>query len=73
MTPVRTAAVEEALRRLETTEPELRAWVRVDADGARAQAERAPAGPLSGVPFGADVRGQAAGDLVYPELEPRGV
>lgn len=52
MTPVRTAAVEEALRRLETTEPELRAWVRVDADGARAQAERAPAGPLSGVPFG---------------------
>lgn len=57
MTPARTpgertAAVEEALRRLDRTEPNLRAWVRVDADGARAQAERAPAGPLSGVPFG---------------------
>ncbi|WP_241266884.1 amidase family protein [Streptomyces scabichelini] len=56
MTPARTpthaAAVEEALRRLRKTEPDLRAWVLVDADGARAQAERAPAGPLSGVPFG---------------------
>ncbi|MGW7541574.1 amidase family protein [Streptomyces sp. NPDC054770] len=47
-----TAAVEEALRRLERTEPELRAWVRVDADGARAAAPRAPEGPLHGMPFG---------------------
>ncbi|MFF1604543.1 amidase [Streptomyces mirabilis] len=47
MTPV-----EDALRRLERTEPEIRAWVRVDAEGARAAAERAPDGPLRGVPFG---------------------
>ncbi|MPY57094.1 amidase [Streptomyces spongiae] len=52
MTADRTAAVEEALRRLQRTEPDLRAWVRVDADGARTQAQRAPAGPLIGVPFG---------------------
>lgn len=52
MTSDRTAAVEEALRRLQKTEPGLNAWVRVDADGARAQAERASAGPLGGVPFG---------------------
>ncbi|WP_411153022.1 amidase [Streptomyces sp. A30] len=52
MTPRCTAAVEEALRRLEKTEPDIRAWVRVDADGARAAAERAPDGPLRGVPFG---------------------
>jgi Asp-tRNA(Asn)/Glu-tRNA(Gln) amidotransferase A subunit family amidase len=45
-------AVEEALRRLERTEPELRAWVRVDADGARAAAPLAPEGPLHGMPFG---------------------
>ncbi|MFK0113241.1 amidase [Streptomyces sp. NPDC091217] len=49
MTP---GAVEEALRRLEKTEPEIRAWVHVDADAARAEAERAPEGPLQGVPFG---------------------
>ncbi|MFG3289134.1 amidase [Streptomyces sp. NPDC048179] len=47
-----TAAVEEALRRLEQTEPELRAWVRVDAEGARAAALSAPDGPLRGMPFG---------------------
>ncbi|MFJ3773211.1 amidase [Streptomyces sp. NPDC090075] len=45
-------AVEEALRRLAKTEPEIHAWVRVDADGARAAAERAPEGPLQGMPFG---------------------
>ncbi|TPQ21091.1 amidase [Streptomyces sporangiiformans] len=45
-------AVERALRRLEQTEPEIRAWVRVDADGARAAARRAPDGPLHGMPFG---------------------
>ncbi|MER7795520.1 amidase [Streptomyces sp. NPDC097640] len=52
MTPPRTAAVDDALRRLENTEPEIRAWVRVDPDGARAAAEAAPDGPLRGVPFG---------------------
>ncbi|MEU5031921.1 amidase [Streptomyces milbemycinicus] len=52
MTAPRTAAVDDALRRLEQTEPEIRAWVRVDPDGARAAAERAPDGPLRGVPFG---------------------
>ncbi|MGX9882565.1 amidase [Streptomyces sp. NPDC002276] len=45
-------AVEDALRRLERTEPEIHAWVRVDAEGARAAALRAPDGPLRGVPFG---------------------
>ncbi|WP_327346999.1 amidase [Streptomyces europaeiscabiei] len=44
--------VEEALRRLEKTEPEIRAWVRVDAEAARAEAGRAPEGPLLEVPFG---------------------
>ncbi|MFD3589825.1 amidase [Streptomyces sp. NPDC058683] len=44
--------VEDALRRLERTEPDIRAWVRVDAEGARAAAERAPDGPLRGLPFG---------------------
>lgn len=48
----RADAVEEALRRLERTEPALRAWVRVDAAGARAAAGQAPEGPLQGVPFG---------------------
>ncbi|MFD4507367.1 amidase [Streptomyces sp. NPDC058457] len=47
-----TAAVEDALRRLEQTEPEIRAWVRVDAEGARAAAPSAPDGPLHGMPFG---------------------
>ncbi|MER5789290.1 amidase [Streptomyces sp. NPDC001980] len=47
-----TAAVEEALRRQEQTEPDIRAWVRVDAEGARAGALNAPAGPLHGMPFG---------------------
>ncbi|MFE5038469.1 amidase [Streptomyces sp. NPDC056683] len=44
--------VEDALRRLERTEPDIRAWVRVDAAGARAAAERAPDGPLRSLPFG---------------------
>lgn len=48
----RTSAVEEALRRLERAEPEILAWVRVDADGARAAAREAPDGPLRGMPFG---------------------
>ncbi|WP_345672908.1 amidase, partial [Streptomyces phyllanthi] len=48
----RTAGVEDALRRLERTESDLRAWVRVDAEGARAAASRAPDGPLHGVTFG---------------------
>ncbi|WP_217567267.1 amidase [Streptomyces sp. GbtcB7] len=52
MTAGRGAAVDDALRRLEKTEPDIRAWVRVDADGARAAAEWAPDGPLRGVPFG---------------------
>ncbi|MCX4902841.1 amidase [Streptomyces sp. NBC_00878] len=47
MTPV-----EDALRRLEQTEPEIRAWVRVDAAGARAAELGAPDGPLHGMPFG---------------------
>lgn len=46
------SAVEDALSRLERTEAEIRAWVRVDADGARAAAERAESGPLKGMPFG---------------------
>jgi Asp-tRNA(Asn)/Glu-tRNA(Gln) amidotransferase A subunit family amidase len=44
--------VEDALHRLEKAEPEIRAWVRVDAERARTAAERAPEGPLTGVPFG---------------------
>ncbi|KAK1178771.1 amidase [Streptomyces sp. NBS 14/10] len=52
MTSRSTTAVERALRRLEQTEPHIRAWARVDADGARAAAARAPDGPLSGVTFG---------------------
>ncbi|WP_405863757.1 amidase [Streptomyces sp. NBC_00005] len=44
--------VEDALRRLERTEPEIRAWVRVDTEGARAAALQAPDGPLRGLPFG---------------------
>ncbi|MEV0636063.1 amidase [Streptomyces sp. NPDC050619] len=52
MTGPRTATVEDALRHAALTEPEIRAWVRVDADGARAAALRAPAGPLHGMPFG---------------------
>ncbi|GGN39332.1 amidase [Streptomyces fuscichromogenes] len=46
------SAVEEALNRLEKTEEEIRAWVRVDAEGARAAAERTAGGPLKGMPFG---------------------
>ncbi|NGO48779.1 amidase, partial [Streptomyces ureilyticus] len=52
MTLRHTATVEDALRRLERTEPDIRAWVRVDADDVRAAAERALDGPLQGVPFG---------------------
>ncbi|MFF7987614.1 amidase family protein [Streptomyces sp. NPDC007901] len=51
MTPRSTTAVERALRRLEKTEPDIRAWVRVDDDGARAAANRAPDGTLAGVTF----------------------
>ncbi|MFF7474762.1 amidase family protein [Streptomyces sp. NPDC008092] len=47
-----TAAVEEALRRQAQTEADIRAWVRVDAEGARAAALSAPEGPLHGMPFG---------------------
>ncbi|MBC9725113.1 amidase [Streptomyces sp. TRM68367] len=47
-----TSAVEEALQRLHWAEPDIHAWVRVDADGARAAADQAPDGPLRGVPFG---------------------
>ncbi|MEU4893227.1 amidase [Streptomyces sp. NPDC044780] len=54
-----------ALERLDATEPGIRAWVRVDRDGAQGAARRldtAPAaGPLRGIPFGVkdiiDVRG----------------
>ncbi|WP_210587654.1 amidase [Streptomyces sp. GESEQ-35] len=44
--------VEDALVRLEQTEPEIRAWVRVDADGASAAARQVADGPLHGLPFG---------------------
>ncbi|MFD5750439.1 amidase [Streptomyces sp. NPDC127033] len=44
--------MEDALARLERTEEKIHAWVRVDADGARAAARRAADGPLRGVPFG---------------------
>ncbi|MFI6698658.1 amidase [Streptomyces sp. NPDC050509] len=47
-----TAAVEDALRRAERVEPEIRAWVRLDAEGARTAARQAPDGPLHGLPFG---------------------
>ncbi|MFD4599813.1 amidase [Streptomyces sp. NPDC058464] len=47
-----TTAVEDALRRLEQSEPDIRAWVRVDVEGARAAALSAPDGPLHGMPFG---------------------
>jgi len=55
MTP--SDAVEEALRQISVREPELRAWVTVDSDGARTQAvelERAAGrrGALWGVPVG---------------------
>lgn len=40
---------EQCLARIEATDPQLKAWVLVDADGARKQARRA-AGPLSGMP-----------------------
>jgi Asp-tRNA(Asn)/Glu-tRNA(Gln) amidotransferase A subunit family amidase len=60
--------VTAALERLDATEPDLRAWVRVDRDGALSTARElddrpADGLPLRGVPFGAkdiiDVRGTA--------------
>ncbi|WP_405855873.1 amidase [Streptomyces sp. NBC_01515] len=45
-------AVDGALRRLAETEPDIRAWVRVDAEGARRAAEGITDGPLRGVPVG---------------------
>ncbi|MGP4043932.1 amidase [Streptomyces sp. 2A115] len=47
-----TEAIEVALRRVEATEATILAWTLVDAPGARAAAERAPDGPLRGLPFG---------------------
>lgn len=44
-------AVERALARLRATEPLIHAYAHVDADGARAAAAAAPAGPLQGAPF----------------------
>ncbi|MFD7503744.1 amidase [Streptomyces sp. NPDC059850] len=61
-----TDLVRGALERLDATEPDIRAWVRVDRDGALGAARRLdatppPGGPLRGVPFGVkdiiDVRG----------------
>lgn len=54
------AAVDRALAAVEATDGDLRAWVVVDAEGARTQAEAVDAavaagddpGPLAGVPFG---------------------
>ncbi len=40
---------EQCLARIEATDPQLKAWVLVDADGAREQARRVE-GPLSGMP-----------------------
>ncbi|MEV7872246.1 amidase [Streptomyces sp. NPDC088124] len=59
------AAISGALDRLERTEPEIRAWVHVDQDGALRAARlletSASDGPLKGVPFGVkdiiDMRG----------------
>ncbi|MGW3650498.1 amidase [Streptomyces sp. NPDC000878] len=45
-------AIDGALRRLAETEPDIRAWVRVDAKGARKAAEGVTNGPLRGVPVG---------------------
>ncbi len=62
--------VERALARLEECDGDVRAFVGVDADGARAQARAAPDGPLRGVPVAVkdlfDVAGQVsrAGSLV---------
>jgi Asp-tRNA(Asn)/Glu-tRNA(Gln) amidotransferase A subunit family amidase len=52
-----TKAVDEALKRIEETETSLRAWVQIDAEGARATAKQleesaGPRGPLWGVPVG---------------------
>ncbi|WP_432514742.1 amidase [Kineococcus sp. SYSU DK001] len=62
------ARVERALQSIDHTEPDVRAWVRVDADGARAAARALDGraaerrGPLHGLPFGVkdivDVAGQ---------------
>ncbi|MEV2231712.1 amidase [Streptomyces phaeochromogenes] len=45
-------AVDGALRRQGETEPDIRAWVLVDAEGAREAAGRVTDGPLRGVPVG---------------------
>lgn len=44
--------VEACLARIEATEGRLKAWVMVDAEGARQQAARPTEGPLAGIPFG---------------------
>ena len=51
--------IDDVLQRIEATEPRIRAWVSIDAEGARAQARQADAaaargdgGPLNGVPVG---------------------
>ena len=49
--------VDFCLARIEAAEPEIQAWVTVDAEGARREAERLgrldqPAGPLHGMPLG---------------------
>lgn len=56
--------VEQALDRIAACDDVVRAFVLVDADGARAQARDVPDGPLRGVPFAVkdlfDVAGQAS-------------
>jgi aspartyl-tRNA(Asn)/glutamyl-tRNA(Gln) amidotransferase subunit A len=51
--------IDDVLQRIEATEPQIRAWVSVDTEGARTQARQADAatargdgGPLNGVPVG---------------------
>ncbi|WP_142849901.1 amidase [Telmatospirillum sp. J64-1] len=44
--------LENCLARIAEREPVLRAWACLDAEGARRQAQAAPAGPLAGIPIG---------------------
>jgi len=65
--------VERALARLAACDGDVGAFVAVDAEAARREAQAAPAGPLQGVPFGVkdlfDVAGQVtrAGSRVPPD------